>query len=245
MKSINIFKNYLSLCLFLLILLCQSTINMAAQSTERIPTINLDETAYVEVEPDLAILSIQVYLEGREASEIEEKAYQKAKDVVKVFKKYGISANDYETTNNTLNDQRWKTQPMKSISLGFEVKLKEINKLDQFRNDVIEAGATVFRIQSFENLDAEKYVNEAAENALKKAMKNAANFASIANMKLGQPLSIRIQNQSIRPEMISAKSSGVMMMNDSAQSRDNEPTVNKTKVRYRATVYVEFEMYKN
>lgn len=222
-----------------------SLANLAAQTAPRIPTISLDETAYVEVHPDLVILSIQVYLEGREAADIEEKAYQKAKTIVNVFKKYGISEDAYETTNNTLNDQRWKNQATKSISLGFEVKLKEIAKLDQFRNDVIEAGATIFNIQSFENLEAEKYVNEAAENALKKAMKNAANLAAIANMKLGQPLSIRVQNQSIRPEMMSAKSAGLMMMNDSVQSRDDEPTVNKTKVRYRATVYVEFEMYQN
>lgn len=213
---------------------------------QRIPTISLDETAYVEVEPDVAIISVQVYLEGREAAEIEEKAYQKAAAIVKVFKeKYGIKADDYETTQNTLNDQRWKTQPTKAITLGFEVTLKKLDKIDQFRNDVIEAGATVFRIQSFENRNAEQYVNKAAELALKKAMKNAAKLAEIAAMQLGNPLSIRVQNQSLRPEMVSAKSAGIMMMSDNgAQSRNDEPTVNKTKVRYRATVYVEFEMYK-
>jgi|GEM_PF-2337387 uncharacterized protein YggE len=244
MKGLDSGKQIL---LSLFVLCCFFTHNIFAQTTttENTPTISIDETAYIEVAPDLAILSVQVYLEGREAADIEEKAYQKAKDIVKVFKKYGISSEDYETTNNTLNDQRWKTQTTKSISLGFEVKLKEIGRLDQFRNDVVEAGATVFTIQSFENLEAEKFVNEAAENALKKAMKNASNLAAIANMKLGQPLSIRVQNQSIRPEMRSAKASGLMMTNDSVQSRDDEPTVNKTTVRYRATVYVEFEMYQN
>jgi len=243
MKRLNSEKRIL-LSLFVLFLFFTHTI-LAQTTTERIPTITIDETAYVEVAPDLVIISVQVYLEGREAADIEEKAYQKAKDIVNVIKEYGISNDDYETTNNTLTDQRWKTQAVKSISLGFEIKLKEIGQLDQFRSDVVEAGATIFNIQSFENLNAEKYLNEAAENALKKAMKNAENLAAIANMKLGQPLSIRVQNQSLRPEMRSAKSSGVMMMNDSSQSRDDEPTVNKTTVRYRATVYVEFEMYQN
>lgn len=248
MKTTSIIKKSHFFAIATFFVLLSLSFKTKAQSTElRIPTISLDETAYIEVEPDIAIISVQVYLEGREAAEIEERAYQKAAAIVKVFKeKYDIKADDYETTQNTLNDQRWKNQPTKAITLGFEVTLKKLDKIDQFRNDVIEAGATVFRIQSFENKNAEKYVNQAAELALKKAMKNAANLAEIASMKLGNPLSIRVQNQSIRPEMISTKAAGgLMMMSDSSvQSRDDEPTVNKTKVRYRATIYAEFEMYK-
>lgn len=234
-----------SILLFTFILFgCSSVTTLQGQSTDQMRSISLSETAYVEAKPDLVFIDVQIYLEGRDAAKIEEEAYEKSAELIKAFKEFGLEEEAYQTTENSMYDQRWREQDMKAIRFGYEVTFKELDKLESFRKAVIDAGATIFRISSYENSNAKSYTQKASEKALKAAMEQAKALAEVAGMQVGDPISMQVNSQYIRPNV--AAGGDVMMMR--AEVSDMQPkresTSNKTVIRYKSTISVQFEIYK-
>ena len=233
-----------SIILTLFLLMSCNAVPLNGQNTEQMRSISLNETAYVETTPDIVIIQVQIFLEGRDAKKIEEEAYEKSEALIDVFKAYELDEKDYQTNENSMYDQRWREQDMKAVRFGYEVEFRELDKLEAFRKDVVEAGATIFRINSYENSNANKYTQEAAEKALKQAMSQAKALAEVAGMQLGDPISLTLNSQYIRPNI--AASGDVMLMRaESADMKsERESTSNKTVIRYKATINAQFEIYK-
>lgn len=218
--------------------------SLFAQNAEPTRQISLSETAIIEAEPDVAILDLAVEVEGRDAASIEEEAYQRGSALIKVLKEFGLQPEDYQSDDNSLYQQRWRDKEMRIARIQYEVRFRELKKLDDFRKAAVEAGVNSFRISSYENEAAEELIQQAAEEALKKAMESAKRLATVAGMQLGDPLRIQVNSQMVNPKL----GANVMMVRSEAMSdsplRSDAPSLNQTRVQYRSTIHAEFELYK-
>jgi len=164
--------------------------------------------------PDVAVLQMGVSVLKPSVKEARQQAASAMQDVVDSMKDNGIEEKDIQTTRFSVHaeyDYRNDRQELRGFRVTNIVtaKLRDIDKIGDVLDDVIEAGGDLIEVQSvnFTIDDPDDLREEARREAVDDARQKAEALAELAGVKLGKPLSI---SESARPVPITFRGEAEM-----------------------------------
>lgn len=224
-------------------------ITQQAFANDIIHVIAVNGLAERSIDPNMAILQIEVWGKGstaKSAQEIQSKLYEKVKEAVSKFK---IAKEDFQTENFSINpdfvyDSKTRSNRIAGYRASHNIKLT-YRKVDN-------AGSLVDALSTSNNVDSgginiqsvswdsdKKGTVEAAviSEAVKSARATAEELAKAANVKI--KMVHRIQHQSSYPQAARAQSFAMSKM----ISSDAAPTELSTgQIKVHVDVQMEFEI---
>jgi uncharacterized protein YggE len=169
-------------------------------------TIVFTEEGKVIAKPDIAELSFSAVTQGKQAVDVQNENNKKMQQVIDFVKKQGVSEEDIQTTNYSLNpqyDYNWcKTSSVKPYTscppkiIGYEltqtatIKIRDFDKINTIVGGLSQAGANQISNISFSIDEPEDYKNQARIEALKKIEKRAQLLSKETSLKLGKIVSV-------------------------------------------------------
>lgn len=180
-----------------------TTVNQAAPLPERSLTVAGTGTAYLV--PDIAYLYLGVHTEKLTAAEAVAENNTQTQGVITALTDFGIDAKDIRTTNFSI----WpmdKYDPATGMPTGQKtysvdntvyVTLRDLEKLGDLLDTIVQAGANTVNSIQFDVADKDAALKDARAEAVKDASAKAQELADAAGVQLGELQSITfLDNQS-------------------------------------------------
>ena len=174
----------------------------------------VEGTGKVSVVPDIAKISVGIEESGTTLAAVQKSANEKSKSLTEMLKKSGVEEKDIKNTNYSVfpeYDYQGRTPRITGyrVSISYEVKIRDFDKVNEILASVTGAGANVVGSVSFEVNDEtrNKKLGEAREEAVKEARENAESLAKSAGVTLGKILNIS-ESRGI-PVPVSLKEAGI------------------------------------
>ena len=190
------------------------TIPFSVFSQDRGAPLVVEGTGEVSVVPDIAKVSLGIDESGATLEAVQKSANAKSKTLVDALKGLGIDEKDIKTTNYSVfpeYDYQGRTPRITGyrVSISYEVKVKDFDKVNEVLVGVTGAGANVVGNVSFEvNEETKnKKLGEAREEAVAEAKQKAQSLASAAGVSLGKILNISESQGS--PAPIALREAGI------------------------------------
>ena len=148
-------------------------------------TITVSGDGKVTVTPDIAMISFSVVTQGKEPETIQEENTEKMNEVISFIKEQGIEPKDIKTSNYNLYPQYdygrrpdiYPPPPPKIIGYTLtqtvQVKVRDLGKVAPILGGLPERGINQIDTVSFDVEDPDEYLNQAREEAFKKARDKA------------------------------------------------------------------------
>jgi uncharacterized protein YggE len=158
-------------------------------------TIHVNGTGTVVAEPDMAVITLGVSEENREASEAMERVSAKVAEILEALELAGIAARDVQTQNISVNPV-WNNNAVERKISGFEatntvaVRVRVLDSLGYVIDRVLDKGANRMHGLSFQLTDDTELMAEARRAAVQDAMAKAQLYAEAAGVTLGSVQSI-------------------------------------------------------
>ena len=190
-----------------------TTINQEAPLTVRTVSVSGSGLAYLV--PDIAYIYVGVHTEKPSASEAMTENNAQTEKMIKALTDFGIDAKDIRTTNFSI----WpmdKYDPASGLPTGEKtysvdntvyVTVRELDKLGDLLDTVVEAGANTVNSIQFDVADKDEAIKSARAEAVKDAETQAQELADAAGMSLGEVQSISFYDSQPYP-MFEAKGGG-------------------------------------
>ena len=160
-------------------------------------TITVVGEGIVSLKPDIAHLSMGVLVEKRRLSEAQAEASDKMNAVIDRLVALGISRDDIQTVNFSVNPvYDYPNDGTHPVLRGFQVAnqvsvtIRDIGKTGEVADAVIDVGATTIGGLSFDVSNMQGAKDQAREQAMADAKRKAEQLANLAGVGLGRPLSI-------------------------------------------------------
>lgn len=153
-------------------------------------SIHVTGTGTVAVEPDMAVITLGVSEEHREAGQAMERVSTKVASVLDALELAGIAARDVQTQSISVNPV-WNNSATDRKISGFEasntvaVRVRVLDSLGYVIDRVLDSGANVMHGLSFQLTDDTEVMEEARRAAVKDAMAKAQIYADAAGVPLG------------------------------------------------------------
>lgn len=168
----------------------------AAQPSAR--TITVVGQGQVTVEPDIATAQIGVEVVAPTVKEATEKNRAQMQAVLKALKDAGVAETDIQTSNYSIHYDR---QPMLGsmeatpsgqyrVSNMVQVRIRNLNAVGNVLDAAVEAGANTIWGVSFGIEDTSEAESAARAKAMDNARAKAAELARLANVEVGEVVSI-------------------------------------------------------
>lgn len=209
------------------------TSSMAHADNDEIPSITISASGEISVAPDMAVISTQVVSPGASAPEALAANSKAMKKVIDEIKSAGIEAKDIKTSGFSIyprydNSQQRQNKAPKIVGYdvrnGVTVNVRDLDKLGDLLNTVVESGANQIGGISFQVSDPESKMDEARKNAIENARKKAEVYAAAAGVKLGDVLNI-IENGGYNPRPRGLRMEAMAMAADSVPVEAGENTL--------------------
>ncbi|MBV1917789.1 MAG: SIMPL domain-containing protein [Sphingomonadaceae bacterium] len=198
--------------------------------------------------PDIATFTAGVVTTGKTAREALSANSAAMNRVIKALKAAGIADKDLQTSNLGINPVYGSRTRSSNVLeeqappiIGYRatntvrVKQRKLNRYGKVIDTLVTAGANRVNGPNFQVEDSDEALDEARRNAMAKARKRAALYASAAGLKVKRILSITEGGSySPRPPVVYAR----MAMDESAAS----PPVAAGEIELQANVRVMFEL---
>lgn len=158
-------------------------------------TIHVTGTGTVVAEPDMAVITLGVSEENREASEAMERVSAKVAEILEALELAGIAARDVQTQNISVNPV-WNNNAVERKISGIEatntvaVRVRVLDSLGYVIDRVLDKGANRMHGLSFQLTDDTELMAEARRAAVQDAMAKAQLYAEAAGVTLGSVQSI-------------------------------------------------------
>jgi uncharacterized protein len=169
----------------------------AAQQDEPTATISVLGEGVVTLKPDIARLSMGVLVEKRSLSAAQTEASDKMNAVIDRLVGLGISRDDIQTVNFSVNPvYDYPNDGTRPELRGFQVAnqvsvtIRDIGKTGEVADAVIDVGATTIGGLSFDVSNMQGAKDQAREQAMADAKRKGEQLARLAGVGLGRPLSI-------------------------------------------------------
>lgn len=171
----------------------------APASPESVRSMSVNGIGRVTIVPDMATINIGVRSEAEAVTEALEGNTAQANAISRVLQNMGIEEKDIQTSNfNIYPNERYN--PMTGEVEGryfiventVNVTVRELSKLGEVLNAVVEAGANSIYGISFNVEDRSAAVAEARDLAIADAKAKAEAIAASAGVQLGEILSISV-----------------------------------------------------
>ena len=190
-----------------------TTINQEAPASIR--TMNVAGTGQAFLVPDIAYIYVGVHTEKPSASEAMTENNSQTEKMIAALKDFGVDAKDIRTTNFSI----WpmdKYDPQSGMPTGEKtysvdntvyVTVRELDKLGDLLDTVVEAGANTVNSIQFDVADKDEAIKSARAEAVKDAETQAQELADAAGMSLGEVQSISFYDSQPYP-MFEGKGGG-------------------------------------
>jgi len=162
-------------------------------------TITVSAEGKTVVAPDIAKISFSVVTEGQNPGTIQEENTKKMNDAIAFIKEQGISEADIKTTDYSLNPRYDYSRPRPigdpeggsnpyilgyALSQTVTIKVRDLEKIAPILAGLPSKGINQITSVGFDVDDPEIYLNQAREEAFKKAYEKARIMAKQNNTRI-------------------------------------------------------------
>jgi uncharacterized protein YggE len=185
---------------------CNVTVQQPSNPQQN--TISVVGNTQFKVAPDEATVMLRVETNGTTAKEAQDKNSEAMSAIQAALKSAGVAKNDMETTGYNLYPYTyWDYKQNRQIDAGYKVshtlkvKTTELERVGEFIQLGVDAGATGVDSISFELSDAQTKdaKNEALRQAVQDARSKAEALAAGIEMRLGKVVSVSINEYNVYP----------------------------------------------
>ncbi len=159
-----------------------------AQDGKSAPQITVSGEGKMKVAPDYAIISFGVETQGKEASEVKKTNDATVDGVLRYLKKFGIVANDMQTTGVHLGRMYTgeKTKFHYQAIQNMQVTLRDLKQYDALVMGLVDQGINAISGVEFKATKLEEYKTQARKMATQDALKRAQDYTSPLQQKVGK-----------------------------------------------------------
>jgi uncharacterized protein YggE len=209
--------------------------------------ISVNGEAKMNVVPDIVEVSLTVEITDKNLNVAQKKNDEIAAKVLQLAK--SLSIEDKNVQTNYVNIQPMydyssiSSKPAKPTLTGFQtqkgiqIKLTEINKLQELLEKSVEAGVTRVDGINFTSSKIDEIKNEVQIAAAKNALKKARDIATAVGAKVDKPYRISVGYSAPIPMR-----GNMPMMAKAVMSESADSTIAPGEVTITATVNADFEM---
>lgn len=171
----------------------------AADGKAPVATISITGQGKLSMAPDMAVVTTRVVTPARTAPEALDQNTKAMSAVIAKIKEAGIEAKDIQTSGFSIfpryePQKDGNNQPPSiagyEVANGVTVNIRDLAKLGDILNTVVQSGANEVNGISFQISDADEKMDEARKAAVENAKARASLYAQAAGVKLGKILSI-------------------------------------------------------
>lgn len=195
------------------------------------------EKVEVKVTPDIAVITLGVQNNGKDAKEVKAQNDIVIDKVLKYIKKFNIPTTDYQTAQMNLykNYDYEKKKYSYEANQTVTVTLKDVSKYDLFMMDVMETGINRIDGVEFKSSKIEQYETEARKKAMLNAKKKAEDYLSVLpGQKIGKAIFIYDQSNTYYPQPVMYAKAAAM------EVADTRETLAVGEIEVTSTVQVSF-----
>jgi uncharacterized protein YggE len=180
-------------------------------------TLSVTGTGKSYLVPDIAYIYIGVHTENAEASKAVAENTARSQKVTDALKKFNIASKDIQTTNFSIYPQQQFDPQGKMTGVIYVVEntvyvaLRDLNKIGDLLDAVVNAGANSISGISFDVEDKTSAFAEARAAAVADAKKQAEELAKAAGVSLGEIFSISTYTSTPYPIYEARGGAGVAM----------------------------------
>jgi len=212
---------------------------MMEQTPVCLSGVRMFGSAIIRVAPDIATISVAVSRLEKDPKKSFATARSGAEAVQKFLKDQGIA--DFGSSRITLNQERLFVQgAMKHVGyrarMGFAIKLRELDSLEEVLSGLISAGADELSSVSFETTNLKQIRADARRQAALAAREKAELYCKETGVSLGKVIAIEDTN----PDQLAGtrESHAAAMLG----GRGGEGAVDPATITVGAAVYLTFEI---
>lgn len=186
----------------------------ADEADKLVPSITVVGEGEVQVQPDVANVSVGVTTEAETASAAVRENNQRMAELQKSLRGLNIPDKHVQTSNFSVTPRqsvdRDRRQPPRivgyTVNNQVDVKILEASRLGAVLDAVVTAGGNQIRGVGFSLAEPKPHVDQARRKAMADARERAQLYADEAKVKLGAPLLIQEQSIAVpRPMMLGAE----------------------------------------
>lgn len=190
------------LVVFVAVMIVQQGYNFVQSVKGKKPdnTISVSGEGKVKAVPDVAIVTLGVIAQGKDAKETQNIAVEKINKITAFVKTLGIAKEDITTTQASINP-RYNYESGQSKIVGFDsnqnvtVKVRGVDKnsdvVGKLMAGAVDNGANQVYGSQFTIDDPDALQQEARKAAIVKAKQKAEELAQAAGIKLGKVVSVQ------------------------------------------------------
>ena len=226
---------------FLAIFFLTLMLNVTVSAEEYVPTISVSGEGVVEVAPDMAMISVGVVSQNKNAAQVQSDNARIATNVINSVVALGIERRNIRTGNYNFRQVYHNDDNNRRIFDGYEVTntvtitVTDLSKVGKVIDSALSNGANQVDSLNFGIRDKEKFQDDALRLAVRDAMRKAEIVAAELGKSILSVRSVSINSMSIvSPRM---EKMSVMNMDSSFETPIESGTLN-----YSASVHVEFEI---
>lgn len=161
-----------------------------------IRTVSVTGSGQSYIVPDMAMISVGVHTENRDAGEAVEENNAQTQEVIAALSGMGVEEKDIRTTNFSIypqqqyDDQGQLTGTIYVVENTVQVTVRDLDQLGDLLSAAVDAGAnSIYGIQ-FDVENKEAALSEARQKAVENAESQAQDLAEAAGVELGEIQSI-------------------------------------------------------
>lgn len=173
-----------------------------AQASDELPrTLVIIGEAEQAGTPDIAVLTVGVTRENETASSALRATSQAMRDIISLVQKRGVGARDIQTGSLSLQPRygrQQRTSPDDRVTVtGYiasnqlNLKIRNVEGLGELLDEVVLAGSNEIRGLGFDVGDRSKLLDEARIRAIQDAKRKAILFATAADIRLGEIITLQ------------------------------------------------------
>jgi uncharacterized protein YggE len=178
---------------------CQASGSTATTISNQQTGISVSGQGIVYVTPDIVNLQLGIQAQAATVADAQSQAVAAMNNVLAALAANGVAKADIQTQNYSIQQTtRYDNVKQQEISTGYQVinyvnvKVRDVTKAGVILDAVTAAGGDLTRVNSvqFSLNDPTSANNQARDQAMADAKATAAQLASDAGVKLGNPISI-------------------------------------------------------
>lgn len=204
-------KSYLLLLAVALLAIAVSACTTAQVEPQAVPTATAPETlryitvvgiGKVNLTPDVAQVNIGAEISAATVSEAKAEVDRRVAAIVTVLQNMGIAEKDIQTTQYSIYYERdpyypaverepgQEAQGAYRVSNMLNVTVRDMDLVGELLDAIVEAGANQVYGVTFTVSEAQKWESDARQEAMADAQARAEELARLANVELGDVLSV-------------------------------------------------------
>lgn len=176
-----------------------------ADEDELVPSITVVGAGEVQVQPDMATVTVGVTTEAATAAEAVAENNQRMAQLLKTLRSHDIADKHVQTSNFNVSPKYStdRRQPRKivgyTVTNQVRVKVLEVSQLGTILDAVVEAGSNQIQGVAFSLAEPKPHLDQARRKAMADARHRAELYADAAGVKVGEPLLISEQSAPVSP----------------------------------------------